>query len=213
MRTTRFLLVATASLLLGGCGLFGGGGGAPPADAPALDELLRLSDEAMRALWSLRAETRVVPSVAGNPPYESAIELRGRRCIRDERSVREPDPSGRCPCDFVALAYEYEAFFARTEGGLNLGPPGGGTAPANLRLAGLEAIDGRPAWVVTYEFKTPSIEGPFTIRRKGVDRPREPALATPGAVGRRPVRRAGARHDGAVGLRRAAGRRLSLTVA
>ena len=166
MRTTRFLLVATASLLLGGCGLFGGGGGAPPADAPALDGLLRLSDEAMRALRSLRAETRAVPSVAGNPPYESAIELRGRRCIRNERSVREPDPSGRCPCGFVELAYEYEAFFARAEGGLNLGPPGGGTAPANLRLAGLEAIDSRAAWVVTYEFKTPSIEGPFTIRRK-----------------------------------------------
>lgn len=153
-------------MLVAGCGLFDGGNAGLPEGAPAPGELLRLSDEAMRALRSLRAETRVVPSVPGNPPYESAVELRGTRCVRDERSVRQPDPSGRCPCGFVELAYEYEAFFARAEGGLNLGPPGGGTAPANLRLLGLEEVDGRQAWVLTYEFRTPSIEGPFTIRRK-----------------------------------------------
>src|SRR3972149_10378289 len=95
VRTTRLLLIAAASVLAAGCGLFDGGNAGLPEGAPAPGELLRLSDEAMRALRSLRAGTRGGPSGPGNPPSESAVELRGTRCVRDGRSGRQPGPSGR----------------------------------------------------------------------------------------------------------------------
>jgi hypothetical protein len=143
-------------------------GGATDLDASQSPlEILQRSDDAMRNLKSFRAITKVVPSVPGNPPYESAYDFRGAGCILPAGQVPNVQPNGSCPCGHEQLQQDYPTFFDRAKGGRPFGPPyAGGTEPANPRLEKLEAIDGRAAWVISYEFKTPSIEGPFTIKRR-----------------------------------------------
>jgi len=163
----RFVLAAVLALMSSSCPIFDDDGARPPADAPPAEEIQRRSDEAMRGLTSFRAVMKVVPSVPGNPPYESAHDFRGTRCILPAGQTPKVQPNGACPCGPEQLQQDYGTFFDRAKGGQPFGPPyAGGTAPTNLRLEKTEAIDGRTAWVVSYEFKTPSIEGPFTIWRR-----------------------------------------------
>jgi hypothetical protein len=163
----RAVLQSFVPWLLMGCSLFGDDGARLPADAPAAADILQRSDEAMRSLKSFRAVTRVVPSVPGNPPYENAFDFRGPRCILPAGKVPAVEPNGACPCGPEGLPQDYSPFFDRVKGGRLFGPPyAGGTPAEHLRLERSETLDGRKAWLISYDFQTPSIEGPFTIWRR-----------------------------------------------
>lgn len=162
----RFALLPLLLLVLvASCSFASADDDEPPQDAVSPDEVLRRSDEAMDALLSFRVTTRVVPSVAGNPPYETAYDIRGRSCVLPAGQMPQVQPNGACPCGEQPSVHDLP-FFNRAKGGQPFGPPfAGGTLASNLRLEREETLDGRRAWVLSYEFKTPSIEGPFTIWR------------------------------------------------
>lgn len=163
----RFLLLPTLVFITSACSLLPGGENTARRAEVSPEEVLRRSDEAMRASKSFRAVTKVVPSVPGNPPYDLAYEFRGTRCVVPAGSVPKVEPNGACPCGANQIAVDHTAFFDRAKGGQPFGPPfAGGTSPANIRLENIERVDGRSARVVTYDFRTPSEEGPFTVWRK-----------------------------------------------
>jgi hypothetical protein len=131
------------------------------------EELLRRSEEAMLALSSVRVTLDVDPAAAGESNYQlEVLEFSGPRCVR---SLSQPLPDdgtnrGACPCGYVETNADY---FVRNEGGLVGGPPNlGGTRAGRFAVDGPRSYEGTSVWLLDYEFRTPSIEGPFTVRRR-----------------------------------------------
>lgn len=153
------VLVVVIGVLLTGCEL-----STAPTSLTAA-EILRRSDEAMARLTFFRATVDIRPTVSARPATTDVIELHGPVCLRNAHGVLQPQTaSANCPCGWSELASPYRPYFRRAQGGILGGPPYAGATPAtNLRIEGTERHQGVQAWALSYEFKTPSIEGPFTI--------------------------------------------------
>jgi len=112
---------------------------------------------------SVAADDR--PTVSGRRPYHDELEFRGPRCLRNARSAAGP-PTANCPCGWIELTAPYAHYFDRASGGVfGPGPQLGATTATGVRYLRWEKYDGRHAYVIAYEFKAASVEGPFNVFR------------------------------------------------
>jgi hypothetical protein len=132
-----------------------------PVDSPSPEEILRRSDEAMAALSSFSVEE----SLDGERLEIDGYLHRGTDCAFDDVHPRLL-PAVYCVCGSPPYTVSY--FHARTLLGdpeiYNV--PDGARPIHDLRLRGIDFVDGRQVWVFTYRFTLPGVEGPVPFERR-----------------------------------------------
>ncbi len=136
----------------------------------------------MQQLAYLSVSVDVRPFIAHKPASNGVIQMKGSRCIRNARSAWDSPATANCPCGWAELPAPYANYFDRASGAA-FGPPphAGATAATNVRVLRRESYAGRTAYVLRYEFKAATVEGPVNIYRTEWIDADEPALVAPGA--------------------------------
>lgn len=162
------VMVACVAILVSACS---GAGASSPSQTstppvPTTD-LLRRSDEVMKALRYFKVSVDVRPTASTDPPYRYQDEFLGARCIRSTYTGSTNLPRGDCPCGWSEFVYADMQYRDRASGGLIGGLPfGGATVATDVQLLRSETFDGHRAFVISYQFKVQTEEGAVNIYRK-----------------------------------------------
>lgn len=129
------------------------------------EEVLARSDNVMAGQHTFRVSQVFRPASSEIPGIWWAYD------VRDTLNVRTVYRAS----DGNALSIDCERwntlrkplFSERTLGGLSADGESrfGATGPTNAGVDAIEYVDGKPAWVVSYQFKSPSVEEPIAVYR------------------------------------------------
>lgn len=129
------------------------------------EEVLARSDNVMAGLHTYRVEQVFRPASFDIPGIWWTFDVRGTLNVRTVYRASDGNEL-TVDCDRWNTLRK-PLFSERTLGGL--GPDGesrfGSTAPMNLQLEAIGLDDGTAAWVVSYDFKSPSVEEPIAVYR------------------------------------------------
>ena len=173
-------LVVAAGVALLVWGLVRTDGDGPGTVPVNLVELLRRSDEAMNSTGTYRFRYEEV-AFDGDEAGGILGDHRGAAVLPDKLCTYDSDPDGIFASEHIRIGSQEwirqrsttwaivdesyptpDVGFAHAEGGLlESGWLAGGTSPSEVRLAGQEEVGARPAWILEYQYRRPSIEGPF----------------------------------------------------